>query len=527
MASRLTFFLVLTLALVAGSFLYLSHVKRQTAADSARSQEALKQWEAEHPQRTVHDSPSENAPVAAPNGHGEHTDAPGGHFHADGTWHAEPQAPRTAPPPKSGYTHTPRTDADHGIVATHKDGGFDVIWPPNIPNLFGGHFLEPLIPPPPLDDAIQQRMRALRIQDPAYREKVLTLFADHYNLDLDTDAEAVLEKLEYHQFRNTAILDRVSPARAWEYLTSDWRVSPDEQRAKEYARRAIAEDPTFVDARLYLMRSEPDDAVAAAEYRAILDIAPNEFRAMNGLGNRLHYDHPEEAIQILKKVNSMYPEHGNFALGMAYERLGDYKSAWVHYYKTLLADPNASLTYARMEALVEGDPVYEPIRRQPTRTPLAPTDQGAAAPLYSSETATATAESRGFERAEWQPTDTAAEDADPARAAAAQQAAQEYQRLQEQSLREFHEFVNWLEATKDDPAATQDFLSQQMRGHLQGSDTPEFAPERLIRAQETLDRYGPEEGMRRLESTDPKIAERVRRNPPRPRQGASPPRPRK
>jgi len=483
--------------------------------------EPIKIYKAVEPLEKPTEPPTTETPVV------EKTEE-GGHFHADGTWHAEPQAPRTTPPPKSGYSHTPKTDADHGIVATHKDGGFDVIWPPNIPNLFGDHFLEPLIPPPPLDDAIKQGLGKLRRQDPAYSEKVLALFAEHYHLDLDTDAEAVLEKLEYHHFPNTAILDRVSPGRAWAYLTRDWRGHPNENRAKEYARRAVAEDPSFVDARLYLLRSEKDNTVAAAEYRAILDIAPNDFRAMNGLGNRLHYDHPEEAIRILKKVNSMHPEHGNSALGKAYERLGDYKSAWVHYYKTLLADPDASLTYARMEALVKGEPVYEPIRRQPTDTHLPPTDTGAAAPLYSPESATATADSEGFEREAWQPTDTAAEDADPARAAAAaQQAAQEYQRLQEQSLREFQEFVNWLEATKDDPAATQDFLSQQMRGHLQGSDRPEFAPDRLIRAQEALDRYGHEEGMRRLERTDPKIAERVRQNPPRPRHGASPPRSRK
>lgn len=39
----------------------------------------------------------------------------------------------------------------------------------------------------------------------------------------------------------------------------------------------------------------------------------------------------------------------------------------------------------------------------------------------------------------------------------------------------------------------------------------QFQPQRLARAIETLNRYGPEEGLRRLKESDPEIAEQIRK----------------
>ena len=53
-----------------------------------------------------------------------------------------------------------------------------------------------------------------------------------------------------------------------------------------------------------------------------------------------------------------------------------------------------------------------------------------------------------------------------------------------------------------------------------------FSPERLNRASETLNRYGPEEGLRRLEKDDPEIAKQIghliNRKPPQ-RESTTPP----
>lgn len=60
--------------MIVGGTLYLRHIKRQGQIELERTQERLKQWEAQQKQ-------TEKVP--------EGDTAQGGHFHADGTWHAE------------------------------------------------------------------------------------------------------------------------------------------------------------------------------------------------------------------------------------------------------------------------------------------------------------------------------------------------------------------------------------------------------------------------------------------------------
>ena len=72
--SALAFFVLC----VGGNLLYLQHVKQQSAREFAKTQERLKQWN----ERREAQSTAETPPV---------TDTlQGGHFHADGTFHAEP-----------------------------------------------------------------------------------------------------------------------------------------------------------------------------------------------------------------------------------------------------------------------------------------------------------------------------------------------------------------------------------------------------------------------------------------------------
>jgi len=100
-----------------------------------------------------------------------------------------------------------------------------------------------------------------------------------------------------------------------------------------------------------------------------------------------------------------------------------------------------------------------------------------------------------------------------ARAAAAAAAKERQQQVQQ----EVREFIDWLERGYNGTSDTEDFLSRQMSKHLQGDKGENFSPARLIRARETLDCYGFEEGLKRLATSDPEIADRIRREPPRPR----------
>ena len=286
----------------------------------------------------------------------------------------------------------------------------------------------------------------------------------------------------------------------------------------DYARRVLAENPTHLEARLYIIGTEQDNAVAAAMYRQLAKIHPDSPYPLERLGGRLHYDNPVEAIAALKKAQALGSLQADMDLGRASERLGNYKAAWVHYYKYLMRYPDGQIPLSHMARLSEGQPHYPPIQLETTipvdhaqeeRTPGPPdhapsikrtendVDGGNALPLNESSPRT--------------PSPTA-EETYNARAAAAKQAYEEFRELGIRSREEFQEFINWVENAKNDTPDAQDFLSQQMRSFLAGTNSDQVDPDRLTRAFDMLNRHGLEEGLKRLEETDPEIAEQIQRS---------------
>ena len=51
---------------------------------------------------------------------------------------------------------------------------------------------------------------------------------------------------------------------------------------------------------------------------------------------------------------------------------------------------------------------------------------------------------------------------------------------------------------------------QEMEAHLKGGQA-QFEPERIIRAFETMERYGSAEGIKRLQKADPDLEKQVQR----------------
>ena len=236
---------------------------------------------------------------------------------------------------------------------------------------------------------------------------------------------------------------------------------------------------------------------------------------MNGLGSRLHYNHPKEAIQILKKVNQLDPAR-DYSLGLSYERLGDYKTAWVHYRKALIQNPDGQLIYMRIEHIADGNPVYSPIQRNPQTSASLKKESGQVPSPQRSDIDATVSKTESSETSLWNdelaPVDPLKPEGQYNQDAAdAKQAYQKFRKLGFQDPDEFRQFLNWLERVENDPSHSQDFLSQQMKSHLTGGNTAQFTPERVIRAFETLNRYGPEEGFKRLRKNDPEVAEQVQR----------------
>ena len=431
--------------------------------------------------------------------------AGGAHTHADGRTHIH------APTAPTANSEQQTEDTDKWIV----------MWPPDIPGL-GIHPKRPRPPEIPVEpfselvdiDAAVQRGE---IPQEEFDQRKFDILAEYWGIDID-DTDGLIEKMREYQIAPEAVMKRVEPERAFQTLFDWWNERAvsgiTSERLESYAKRALSVNPNNVDAHAILAKTVED-------YFAILDMDPNYYKAMDAIGRLRYHDAPEEVIPLLQKSSALGSKGADMYLGWAYERLGDYKTAWTHYYKSLVLQPDGQVSLMHMGAILRGEPRIEPIQRR-TQTP--PPAHGALDTQTDIYTDIATdGQSSTDTDTDWQPTRNetdAAETADNAKAAAAKRAAEEFQKLQSQSKKEFEEFIDWLEHGINDAPDAQDFLSQRMKAFLTTKEPPNstnaarFAPERIIRAQETLNRYGPEEGLRRLEKDDPEIAEHIRRNPP-------------
>ena len=80
-----------------------------------------------------------------------------------------------------------------------------------------------------------------------------------------------------------------------------------------------------------------------------------------------------------------------------------------------------------------------------------------------------------------------------------------------QQLRQFEEFANMTDAELT--AHIENHFRSQIptAAKLESKISEQFNPERFSKAMETLNRYGPKEGIRRLKETDPAVAEQLER----------------
>lgn len=360
-----------------------------------------------------------------------------------------------------------------------------------------GHNITHFRPPKPLPAEVQARLDALlesyldgSLTEAELEEAALEIVMEGRTL------EETVQFLEEHRRYSPALAKRLSPYRAFQYLvTVDVRQNSTAE-GREHAKRALAErgDPDF-ELRLYLARTEQDKATSIAAYRDILDEEPNQVTALAALGYRLAYDNPVEAVELLKKANRLDPNRGLQALGLAYQRLGQYDVALDYLKKQVVVEGSDINHFTRMHigAIERGDPEWKPIAVTDTAEQVKEkgVEQHAAPARHSADTQE--------RRVDFSDEDVGTpQHLDDSSTAAAEAARNEFEKLRAQARQELQQFLQGY--TADD----------RMADELK-TLTDRYEPHRLSRAIETLSQHGPEEGMRRLKARDPELAEQLER----------------
>ena len=146
--------------------------------------------------------------------------------------------------------------------------------------------------------------------------------------------------------------------------------------AREYARKAVAENPESFEALLLLAQLLLHDGnEREATFRRLVGMDSTSVEVLYRLGQTLSRSKPAEAIPYLKAAIAAEPLHGSAysSLGRSYERLGMYNEALAAYKKSCELPPpgfdirrwHPEVSLIHIRAIEAGNPILKPIQREP------------------------------------------------------------------------------------------------------------------------------------------------------------------
>ena len=294
-----------------------------------------------------------------------------------------------------------------------------------------------------------------------------------------------------------------------------------DEYVREYAAKALNEDPDNFEALYIFTQAQDLEADRETGFRRLLEMDPNFVPALSKLGVILARDSPEEAIEYLERANQLEPDNNLFHLGISYQRVGEYDKALVVLKR---ADElnRAPMALAHIKAIEAGTPRV-PLLQREVEEPLQPeTEEQETGNLLPESEPSTRPESMETERSPTESPQTHTENTqreEDIRKFFEQMSDSEFAAFKQFVTKEFPELL-----PKDFPELPTDANVKPSPG--EGQALARFSPERLNRAMETLNRYGPEEGLRRLQKDDPEIAKQIGRlidrKPPQREQDALP-----
>ncbi len=276
----------------------------------------------------------------------------------------------------------------------------------------------------------------------------------------------------------------------------------------------------------YVPEGPNPEREAAYEKLIAMDDLPPKLRSeiLDSFAGTIWYYKPEEALRYQQEAAKLSKNSFVEYMGDTYQRLGQYQKALAIYREDYAKTQNWE-SARQIRAIEEGKPLIEPIQRPVEETPL-PTDTETRSPdIFVTRT-------RGpFDTSAEFPTRTAPEGADvsefsdaDAEAARAQQASARAEQQRAAAAKSFEDFIRSefpeLQEYLDTPPELrklEDLTKQLPTGNTptqappeaNPGDAPDISESRIRSAMQTLKRYGPDETLRRLRATDPRLAREI------------------
>ena len=338
----------------------------------------------------------------------------------------------------------------------------------------------------------------------------------------DRAPEEAAQFLAQHGHYNELLLSRLDDESAFDYLyaiSSPIETSTYGDQTRMYAERLASSDPDNLKARLYLANTSPRSSIsdyeaALAQYDSILVDHPDSVQALIEAGAVLNeLNRPFQSVAYFERGHELGSRHGHFSAGIAYQKLGDYKTAWVYLTKAFQVSEGhiPGFVAKHMEAIKAGVPLIDALPVEKLDFPekasipssfASDTDSVFDVPLPPPESevpfvrdSDLSDESDEYHRAQ-------------ARAEMEAARREEIELMRQMSQQEIDEFIQWAEQMMREEASavqTTDFLAKELAAHLTGKPA-QFSPKRIVRANELIKRYGYEEGLNRIIQDDPEMA---------------------
>ena len=340
------------------------------------------------------------------------------------------------------------------------------------------------------------------------------------------DMETTIDILKKYGIYTDVVLEYMDDYEAFKYINSN---APDTfglEPAEKYAKRLLSASDSDVawEAWTYLYYATKDPHEKETYILGGLKQFPeNKTTLYMNMGMLYDVDAPEKAIYYLKKAKALNAGGSDFHLGIAYQRLGDYKTAWVHLkksYEWSTYYPIPGMVGRHLDAIASGDPLLDPIVREVVPAlslegavpseggvgalPVLPSDFVEAIPMEDDKEASVSGHvSSDFLK------EQARRCAFSELLREKEQEAEKAEAAKKAYFKDLEDFLNWAMSIESDaPIETDNFLVKELERHLFGEKTV-FEPERIIRGFEMIEKYGEAEGLKKLQQLDPPLAKQV------------------